>query len=225
MSQSTNIMTNPILDGKSACLDMSEYSPSQIMKVDNYIKEKLKNSEVLKSAVKEAPETARKELFTPGLKDPLFLVEELLDKYFAAQNQAAEDIANIIQRNSKAIAEINKLWSLIKGDMLPNLDPNKQDDYEPIGHEDIIGKINAEIAKLGVDEKTIWDVANKGNKVNELTYGQLQEFSTRITSFCDKIKVDLDTREQEFSNKMTTITSIQEEIRDLHRFMVSMAQR
>ncbi|GEM77460.1 hypothetical protein [Vibrio sagamiensis] len=225
MSQSTNTISNPLLYGGSAYLDLPEYSPSQTMKVDNYIKEKLKNSEVLKSAVKEAPETARKELFTPGLKDPLFLVEELLDKYFAAQNEAAENIGNIIQKNSKAIAEITKLWSLIKSDMLPNLDPNKQDDKEPIRHEDIIEKINAEIAKLGVDEKTIWDAANKGNKVNELTYGQLQEFSTRITTFCDKIKVDLDTKEQEFSNKMTTISSIQEEIRDLHRFMVSMAQR
>ena len=60
---------------------------------------------------------------------------------------------------------------------------------------------------------------------NNPTYDQLQEMNAKMTAYCDKIQVELDTQQQEFKNMMTEVSSAQEELRDVRRSVVSMSQQ
>lgn len=57
-----------------------------------------------------------------------------------------------------------------------------------------------------------------------VSYGELQEMNATMTAYCDTIQVDLDTKQQEFKNVMTEISSAQEEIRDVRRAIVAITQ-
>jgi hypothetical protein len=58
-----------------------------------------------------------------------------------------------------------------------------------------------------------------------VNYGQLQSMNATMTAYCDTIQVDLDTHQQEFKNIMTKITSAQEELRDVRRNIITLAQQ
>ena len=234
MSQSPTIMTNSILSSVSNSVDITEYSSSQRKQADNYVSEKIKNSEVFKDAVKEAPETKRKGLFSSDIRDPLSVVDDLLDKYFTDKTNSAQKIADEIAKKGDAIAEINRLWGLIKtatlnsgldttsNDGKPLVDPKLNDGQTP---EKALARIEDLIKNTLGDSRGIGAIILPSFDTGDVNYSELETLSANVTNYCDKIKVDLDTKEQEFSNTMTKISSVQEEIRDLHRFIVSMFQR
>ncbi len=57
-----------------------------------------------------------------------------------------------------------------------------------------------------------------------VSYGELQEMNATMTAYCDTKQVDLDTKQQEFKNVMTEISSAQEEVRDVRRAIVAITQ-
>ena len=232
MSQSPSIMTNSLLGSVSNSVDITEYSSSQRKQADDYVSEKIKNSEVFKDAVNEALETKRKGLFSSNSRDPLSVVDYLLDKYFTDRTNFAQRIADEIAKKSDAIAEINRLWGLIKTATINNgMNTTSNDGVGLVKPElgdgtNAWDKIDEIIKDTFGDSRGIGAIIGGVNfDVNNVNYTELETLSATVTSYCDKIKVDLDTKEQEFSNTMTKISSVQEEIRDLHRFIVSMFQR
>ena len=56
------------------------------------------------------------------------LIDELLSMYIETQTQAADELAQEIEKKSDAIAEINRLWGQI---MIDGLDGQDPDDFGP----------------------------------------------------------------------------------------------
>jgi hypothetical protein len=169
-------------------------------------------------------------LFTPGAADPLDLIDEILSDYIEVQTAKADAMAQEIEVMSNAIAEINRLWGLVMQDNLSHTDPNSNDTKTPLGDGASAGYLT-EIDRLIRDDlgnpdgiKVITGKDLGASKSWSVTYGELQELNATMTAYCDTIQVDLDTKQQEFKNVMTEITSAQEEIRDVRRAIVAVTQ-
>ncbi|HIF5563331.1 hypothetical protein [Vibrio parahaemolyticus] len=169
-------------------------------------------------------------LFTPGAVDPLDLIDQILSQYIETQTAHADAMAQEIEVMSNAVAEINRLWGLVMQENLPFTDPNSNDDTTPLGDgnsNSYLTEIDSLIREdLGNPEgiKVITGKNLSNSKSMEVTYGELQEMNATMTAYCDTIQVDLDTKQQEFKNVMTEISSAQEEIRDVRRAIVAITQ-
>ncbi|MBU2895885.1 hypothetical protein [Vibrio hepatarius] len=193
----------------------------------------------------ESTASTSQSLFSPGFSDPLDLIDDLLSTYIASQTASAQELADEIEKKSDAIAEINRLWGQIMIDGLDNKDP---DDFGPAkeGTTNIYDhdgdkkqdSAYAEIDKIICELEGLPDPDPDGDGVtngtgiayitggdNHPTYDQLQEMNAKMTAYCDKIQVELDTQQQEFKNMMTEVSSAQEELRDVRRSVVSMSQQ
>ncbi|CAH8242351.1 conserved hypothetical protein [Vibrio aestuarianus] len=164
-------------------------------------------------------------------RDPLALVEQLLVAHLETEKLKAEETARLVQKKSKAIAEINRLWGLVMKDNIPHTDPNDNDKETPLGDSPEANRHLTEIDRIiredlgensGVMKITGKDLA--GSLVMKVSYTDLQTFNATMTAYCDTIQVDLDSLNQEFKNNMTQITSVQEEVRSVRTAVVSMAQ-
>ncbi|AMF99341.2 MULTISPECIES: hypothetical protein [Vibrio harveyi group] len=169
-------------------------------------------------------------LFNTGFEDPLELVDQMLSQYIGAQTSKADSMAQEIEVISNAVAEINRIWGLVMQENLPFTDPNSNDDTTPLG-DGISNSYLTEIDRFIRDDlgnlegiKVITGKNLSNSKSMEVTYGELQEMNATMTAYCDTIQVDLDTKQQEFKNVMTEISSAQEEIRDVRRAIVAITQ-
>lgn len=163
--------------------------------------------------------------------DPLALVEQLLVAHLETEKLKAEETARLVQKKSKAIAEINRLWGLVMKDNIPHTDPNDNGKETPLGDSPEANGHLTEIDRIiredlgensGVMKITGKDLAE--SLVMRVSYTDLQTFNATMTAYCDTIQVDLDSLNQEFKNNMTQITSVQEEVRSVRTAVVSMAQ-
>ncbi|MDE1236214.1 hypothetical protein [Vibrio aestuarianus] len=164
-------------------------------------------------------------------RDPLALVEQLLVAHLETEKLKAEETARLVQKKSKAIAEINRLWGLVMKDNIPHTDPNDNGKETPLGDSPEANRHLTEIDRIiredlgensGVMKITGKDLAE--SLVMMVSYTDLQTFNATMTAYCDTIQVDLDSLNQEFKNNMTQITSVQEEVRSVRTAVVSMAQ-
>lgn len=164
-------------------------------------------------------------------RDPLALVEQLLVAHLETEKLKAEETATLVQKKSKAIAEINRLWGLVMKDNIPHTDPNDNGKETPLGDSTDAQNYLIEIDRIikqdlgensGVMKITGKDLT--GSLVMKVSYTDLQTFNATMTAYCDTIQVDLDSLNQEFKNNMTQITSVQEEVRSVRTAVVSMAQ-
>lgn len=165
-------------------------------------------------------------LFTPGAVDPLDLIDQILSQYIETQTAHADAMAQEIEVMSNAVAEINRLWGLVMQETLPNTDPNSNDKTPLLG-DDYLEQIDSYIKNDLGDSRGISVItgSNLENTKNmSVSYGELQEMNATMTAYCDTIQVDLDTKQQEFKNVMTEISSAQEEIRDVRRAIVAITQ-
>lgn len=169
-------------------------------------------------------------LFTPGAVDPLDLIDQILSQYIEEQTAKADAMAQEIEVMSNAVAEINRLWGLVMQDNLSFTDPNSNDTRTPLGDGNSAAYLN-EIDRLIREDlgnpdgiKVITGKNLNDSKSWQVTYGELQELNATMTAYCDTIQVDLDTKQQEFKNVMTEISSAQEEIRDVRRAIVAITQ-
>lgn len=165
------------------------------------------------------------------VKDPLALVEQLLVAHIKAEKIKAEETAALVQTQSKAIAEINRLWGLVMKENIPNTDPNNNSKQTTLGKSDDAKKYLQEIDRIikqdlgesnGIMKITGKDLT--GSLALSVSYTDLQTMNATMTAYCDTIQVDLDSLNQEFKNNMTQITSAQEEVRNVRTAVVSMAQ-
>ncbi|NWK15926.1 hypothetical protein HX771_07340 [Vibrio parahaemolyticus] len=169
-------------------------------------------------------------LFSSGSSDPLDLIDQILSQYIEEQTAKADAMAQEIELMSNAVAEINRLWGLVMQDNLPFTDPNSNDGTTPLGDgnsNSYLTEIDSLIREdLGNPEgiKVITGKNLSNSKSMEVTYGELQEMNATMTAYCDTIQVGLDTKQQEFKNVMTEISSAQEEIRDVRRAIVAITQ-
>ncbi|MCG7489358.1 hypothetical protein MHN79_07625 [Vibrio sp. Of14-4] len=192
------------------------------------------SSPVVKRAADSAADTPTYQpLFSAGFSDPLDLIDDLLSMYIETQTKAADDLAEEIEKKSDAIAEINRLWGQI---MIDGLDGKDPDDFGPakdgttyIGGSTEYWEIDKIICDLEgltpYDDHQGEGIAFITGGDSSPTYDQLQEMNAKMTAYCDKIQVELDTQQQEFKNMMTEISSAQEELRDVRRSVVSMSQQ
>lgn len=169
-------------------------------------------------------------LFTPGAVDPLDLIDQILSQYIEEQTAKADAMAQEIEVMSNAVAEINRLWGLVMQDNLSFTDPNSNDKKTPLGDGNSAAYLD-EIDRLIREDlhnpdgiKVITGKNLNDSKNWQVTYGELQELNATMTAYCDTIQVDLDTKQQEFKNVMTEISSAQEEIRDVRRAIVAITQ-
>ncbi len=165
-------------------------------------------------------------LFTQGAVDPLDLIDQILSQYIETQTAHADAMAQEIEVMSNAVAEINRLWGLVMQETLPNTDPNSNDKTPLLGDEHL-EQIDSYIKNDLGDSRGILVItgSNLENTKNmSVSYGELQEMNATMTAYCDTIQVDLDTKQQEFKNVMTEISSAQEEIRDVRRAIVAITQ-
>ncbi|MBY7729033.1 hypothetical protein JHW46_01580 [Vibrio splendidus] len=195
----------------------------------------VENSPVVQRVVNASPDSSSSQyLFTPGFSDPLDLIDQLLSKYIEDQTAKADKVAQTIETQSSAIAEINRLWGLIMAETLPNTDPSNND---TTGLKNVKISSNPDVYALDEIDRLIKKDLNDGQGIAAITgkglsatigmdvsYGTLQEYNATMTAYCDTIQVDLDTQQQEFKNIMTEISSAQEEIRDVRRAIVAITQ-
>ena len=194
------------------------------------------SSPVVKRAADSAADTPTSQpLFSAGFSDPLDLIDDLLSMYIETQTQAADELAQEIEKKSDAIAEINRLWGLIMQQAMES--PPK--DFEPAkgGVVDIseykTTKDGKEIVIYDELNRIIVEDLNDPDGIgvfvttdeDNVTYDELQEMNASMTAYCGKIQVELDTQQQEFKNMMTEVSSAQEELRDVRRSVVSMSQQ
>lgn len=165
------------------------------------------------------------------VRDPLALVEQLLVAHIETEKLKAEETATLVQKKSKAIAEINRLWGLVMKDNIPGTDPNDNDKETTLGGSNDAKNYLTEIDRIikqdlgensGIMKITGKDFTDTINL--KVSYTDLQTMNATMTAYCDTIQVDLDSLNQEFKNNMTQITSAQEEVRNVRTAVVSMAQ-
>ncbi|GLT17464.1 hypothetical protein GCM10007938_12410 [Vibrio zhanjiangensis] len=181
----------------------------------------------------QASSSSSQPLFSSGFKDPLDLIDDLLSTYITSQTDAADKLSKEIEAKSKAIADINSLWGEIMVAALGNVsDADSKDGFGPgkkgrvTLSQTTLNEIDAIIRQVSGGEDNISVITNTSSTSGvTATYDQLQEMNARMTAYCDKIQVDLDTQQQEFKNMMTEISSAQEELRDVRRAVVSMSQQ
>ena len=195
-----------------------------------------KSSPVVQRAAAATPQAASstsQSLFSAGFSDPLDLIDDLLSMYITTQTDAADKLSKEIEAKSKAIADINSLWGEIMVAAMGNVsDADSENGFGPgkKGRVSLskttLDKIDEIIKQVSGGEDDISVITNTSSTSNvTATYDQLQEMNARMTAYCDKIQVDLDTQQQEFKNMMTEISSAQEELRDVRRSVVSMSQQ
>ncbi|MDE1265951.1 hypothetical protein [Vibrio aestuarianus] len=163
-------------------------------------------------------------------RDPLSLVEQLMVEHIEKQKRKAEETAELVQKQSKAIAEINRLWGLVMKDNVNGTNPNDNNATTPLGDnssEQYLTEIDRIIREdlgesSGVMKITGQNLAD--SLTLRVTYTDLQTMNATMTAYCDTIQVDLDSQNQKFKNYMTQITSAQEEVRNVRTAVVSMAQ-
>lgn len=182
-------------------------------------------AEILKSSVGPS----RSGLFSPGMKDPLALIAKLLNKYINDQTIVAKNKAADIDLKSKAIAEINRLFSLVMDDRLKHTKPGDSQNVKlNAGNAaTYLAKMKVLVIDASTNPATNIDmdsILGSGWETRSVSYDQLQAINTSMTAYCSKIQAGLDTTQQEFKNTMTLISSAQEELRDTHRSIVSFAQ-
>ena len=181
----------------------------------------------------ESASSTSQPLFSAGFSDPLDLIDDLLSTYIASQTDAADKLSKEIEAKSKAIADINSLWGEVMVDALSNVsNADSKDGFGPgkkgevTLSESTLDKINAIIGQVSGGEDNISVIINTSNTSGvSVKYDELQEMNARMTAYCDKVQVDLDTQQQEFKNMMTEISSAQEELRDVRRSVVTMSQQ
>ncbi|NOH73042.1 hypothetical protein F0225_17115 [Vibrio pectenicida] len=181
----------------------------------------------------ESASSTSQPLFSAGFSDPLDLIDDLLSTYITSQTDAADKLSKEIEAKSKAIADINSLWGEIMVDALSNVsDADSKNGFGPGKNGEVtlskstLEKINAIIGQVSGGEDNISVIINTSNTSGvSVKYDELQEMNARMTAYCDKIQVDLDTQQQEFKNMMTEISSAQEELRDVRRSVVTMSQQ
>lgn len=195
----------------------------------------VENSPVLQRVVNASRDTSPSQyLFTPGFCDPLDLIDQLLSKYIEGQTAKADMVAQTIDTQSSAIAEINRIWALIMAETLPNTDPSNNDTTTL---QNVKISSNPDVYALNEIDRLIRNDLNDSQGIAAITgrnlnntismsvsYGTLQEYNATMTAYCDTIQVALDTQQQEFKNIMTEISSAQEEIRDVRRAIVAITQ-
>ncbi|RTZ16658.1 hypothetical protein EJ063_07645 [Vibrio aquaticus] len=157
---------------------------------------------------------------------PLTMIDDVLSEHKNVRSLVAEDLSQQIVTLSSAIAEINKLWGELMVLALPSTDPS--DNGERVDLTDG-GAIEAILNQLTVQIRTALD--DPSADYTEITageetpnYAQLQQMNASMTALSDKIQVDIDTYQQEFKNEMTTITSTQEEVKEIRRTIISLSQ-
>ena len=181
----------------------------------------------------ESVSSTSQPLFSAGFSDPLDLIDDLLSTYITSQTDAADKLSKEIEAKSKAIAEINSLWGEIMVDALSNVsDADSKNGFGPGKNGEVtlsqstLNEINTIIDQVSGGEDDISVIINTSNTSGvSVKYDELQEMNARMTAYCDKIQVDLDTQQQEFKNMMTEISSAQEELRDVRRSVISMSQQ
>ncbi|EKT64621.1 hypothetical protein [Providencia burhodogranariea] len=156
-------------------------------------------------------------------RDPLSLIDTMISGYINSQTLKAEALATEISEKSKAVADINHLWGTLMTDNLGNVDPTKIDQKTDIyvNSPKIFSEIDSIIKNILGEPKGIDIITDK----HQHNYDELQSANATMTAFSDTIQVDLDSSQQEFKNLMTSITSAQEEIRDIRRIVISFAER
>lgn len=179
----------------------------------------------------ESASSTSQPLFSAGFSDPLDLIDDLLSTYITSQTDAADKLSKEIEAKSKAIADINSLWGEVMVEALGHVsNADSKDGFGPgkkgrvTLNAGILNDIN-DIIKATTGEDISVIVGGNGSTSVSCTYDQLQEMNARMTAYCDKVQVDLDTQQQEFKNMMTEISSAQEELRDVRRSVVTMSQQ
>ena len=209
---------------------ISNISSSQLVASASTQTSDLNQQTPIPELVDQSKQLRSRPLFTPGVPDALSLVNELLDQFVTTATGAAEAKAKELEVISNAIAEITRRWGLIMSDNVEYTNPNDPDVTTPLGdgpsaeHIDEIHRIIREDLGLnnGIYEITgDWLDASKAMHVN---YSKLQSLNAVSVAFTDKIQVKVDTKQQEFKNEMTDITSAQDEIRNLSQFIVQLSQ-
>jgi len=164
-------------------------------------------------------------------EDSLELIDKILSVFLNDKTKEADLAAKSIETASNAIAEINRLWGLVMKDNLPDTDPNKTGTTTQLGGGTTTNYLY-EIDEIIKNELQNSDgiKAITGSDYSKsiqmpVNYGQLQSMNATMTAYCDTIQVDLDTHQQEFKNIMTKITSAQEELRDVRRNIITLAQQ
>ena len=180
----------------------------------------------MKIGSKNTTQSGSTPMFDPDDQDPLELIDMMLSEYIDAQTQKASELSQIIEDKSDGISEVNRLWGLVMQKTLPNTDPNSNDTTALLGDQylsDIDKYIKTEVGDpRGIAVITGNDLEN--TKGMQTSYAELQEMNATMTAYCDTVQVDIDTEQQNFKNIMTEISSAQEEIRDIRRAIVAVAQ-
>lgn len=188
------------------------------------------DSEVVKSATTGHQSNLIRSIFSSGTKDPLSLIDDILSKYTSDEKLKADQIAQELQKRSHAIAEIDRLWGLVMQENLSWTNPSDNDKRTPLGDGPTakhLEDIQALIANDLNDSRGIAAITGhelEYSKNYEVNYNELQAMSSTMTAFCKLIQVDIGTKEQEFKNNMTNISSALEEIRDIRRSIVALSK-
>ncbi|WP_155647760.1 hypothetical protein [Vibrio sp. CUB2] len=165
-------------------------------------------------------------LFTPGAEDPLDLIDEIFSQYIETQTAHADAMAQQIEVMSNAVAEINRLWGLVMQETQPNTDLNSNDKTPLLG-DDYLEQIDSYIKDDLGDSRGISVITGSNledTKNMSVSYVELNEMEASMTAYGNSIQVDLDTKQQEFKNVMTQISSTQDEIRNVRRAIVAITQ-
>ncbi|EKF9735345.1 hypothetical protein O1C85_000063 [Vibrio cholerae] len=179
--------------------------------------------------VKKAQEKVALMQTRQASKDPLDLIDELLNKYLGEQTNRAEGMADNIKVRSDAIAEISRLWGLVMQDTMGGTDPNDNKRKAAFSQDakNNLDKIDRLIKDNLKDQRGIEAITGKNidqTKGMTVNYTDLQSLDATVTAFNDTIQVDIDTEQQRFKNVMTEISSAQEEIRDVRQVIVRLSQ-
>lgn len=205
-----------------------------------YSTEEMDNKTVIKKIAEQVPivntaiESSKEKgtyssMIGGGLRDPLDIIDNILNSYAASQMDAAEAMADSISVKSNAIAEINRIFGLIMQELISLTDPNDPDvriELDRFGQ----AELNA-IDKLikedlgdpdGIKEITGYELKFTVNL--RVSYSDLQSMNATMTAYCDTIQVDLDSLQTDFKNKMTEVTSAQEEVTSLRQFITNISK-
>lgn len=201
--------------------NQSYYSDHGFINERDDLKNYLKNNP--NSHINDLPEL--KNMPNTNQLDGLGLITLILQKSISFYKAKADEIALETQKKSHAITEINRLWGKIMANRVKDVDPTK------IDKKTVINRLS-DASKIDDIIKNELGISSGANEISEyimngvpINYDQLQAVNANVTSFTNKIQVDIDAKNQDFKNIMTQLTSAQDELTNLSKIIVDFARR
>ncbi|MCX9560033.1 hypothetical protein IG557_14285 [Vibrio cholerae] len=188
------------------------------------------DSEVVKRDTTGHQSNLIRSIFSSGSADPLEIIDDILSKYTNDEQVRADILAKEIEKRAHAIAEIDRLWGLVMQENLSWTNPSDNDQKTPLGDSSTrthLEEIQALIANDLNDPRGIAAITGRDLQASitySVNYNELQALSSTMTAFCKLGQADIDSKQQEFKNNMTNITSALEEIRDIRRYIVALTK-